>query len=361
MTGRTLFASYAFPPNELGYCGPADAGTRELAATRRGIRRRVAVPAGHRRRGGSRRSARRRRRAQLLGRRSAARQSRLGRAADPAAQRVHRSGHRPTRCPRRPRNVLAHHSFHVFVRLSVGSIPRSRSDHTPEGDAGLPDPMGHSRISGRRARRRSCRRRSRSTPVRWRSASPLAERVRWSKDGASLAPAPAAGRHVAAHWDWMCGNHDRRGMCRTGRGDAGDARPGQPATRARSPLTTGHAGRRSPRTTPARRRADRRRPRWPERRCARRTPSARGRRASTAAHRAELALDEFVEFRQPHATQPTPTERVLHGTPVPDRRPRAMLRRPVERPRRYAGADNTSVTAVASAAAVSGRTSCALP
>ncbi len=34
---------------------------------------------------------------------------------------------------------------------------------------------------------------------------PLAERVRWSKDGASLAPAPAAGDTVSAHWDWVCG------------------------------------------------------------------------------------------------------------------------------------------------------------
>jgi len=34
---------------------------------------------------------------------------------------------------------------------------------------------------------------------------PLAETVRWSKDGTSLAPPPAVGETVAAHWDWICG------------------------------------------------------------------------------------------------------------------------------------------------------------
>src|ERR1044072_3605564 len=32
MTGRELFACYAFPPNELGYCGPVDIPQDELAA-----------------------------------------------------------------------------------------------------------------------------------------------------------------------------------------------------------------------------------------------------------------------------------------------------------------------------------------
>src|SRR4029077_8474634 len=50
-----------------------------------------------------------------------------------------------------------------------------------------------------------------------------------------------------------------------------------------------------------------------------------------AAHRPELALDEFLEFRQPHPTQPTPTVRALHGTPVPDLRPRRCCRRLVWR------------------------------
>src|SRR5690242_7879977 len=32
MTGRALFANFAFPPNELGYCGPAEADYAELGS-----------------------------------------------------------------------------------------------------------------------------------------------------------------------------------------------------------------------------------------------------------------------------------------------------------------------------------------
>src|SRR5512139_1310757 len=35
MTGDALFARYAFPPNELGYCGPADTAVDELVARAR--------------------------------------------------------------------------------------------------------------------------------------------------------------------------------------------------------------------------------------------------------------------------------------------------------------------------------------
>ncbi|MDT5236485.1 MAG: hypothetical protein QOF47_2472, partial [Mycobacterium sp.] len=33
---------------------------------------------------------------------------------------------------------------------------------------------------------------------------PETERVNWSKDGVSLAPAPEPGATVSAHWDWVC-------------------------------------------------------------------------------------------------------------------------------------------------------------
>ena len=39
-------------------------------------------------------------------------------------------------------------------------------------------------------------------------AEPVAEAVRWSKDGISLAPAPQPGDVAAAHWDWICGRLD---------------------------------------------------------------------------------------------------------------------------------------------------------
>jgi hypothetical protein len=34
---------------------------------------------------------------------------------------------------------------------------------------------------------------------------PAVERVRWRKNGDSLAPPPTPGETVSAHWDWACG------------------------------------------------------------------------------------------------------------------------------------------------------------
>lgn len=41
-----------------------------------------------------------------------------------------------------------------------------------------------------------------------RLADPVAETVRWSKGGVSLAPAPEPGDIATAHWDWICGRVD---------------------------------------------------------------------------------------------------------------------------------------------------------
>jgi hypothetical protein len=35
---------------------------------------------------------------------------------------------------------------------------------------------------------------------------PVHERVRWRRDGTSLAPPPVPGQLVTAHWDWLCGS-----------------------------------------------------------------------------------------------------------------------------------------------------------
>lgn len=40
---------------------------------------------------------------------------------------------------------------------------------------------------------------------RLRLGDPRAERVRWHRDGTSLTEAPVPGDTVAAHWDWICG------------------------------------------------------------------------------------------------------------------------------------------------------------
>lgn len=39
-------------------------------------------------------------------------------------------------------------------------------------------------------------------------ADPIAETVRWRKGGLSLAPAPEPGDIATAHWDWICGRLD---------------------------------------------------------------------------------------------------------------------------------------------------------
>jgi hypothetical protein len=111
-------------------------------------------------------------------------------------------------------DVLAHHSFHVFV-----VYPWVRF---LQPDA--PDPVHPLRIL------QSCRIRwgvvdsvddehvvIESPPLRFDGGQlglgyPAPERVRWRRDdGVSLAPRPSPGATVAAHWDWVCGTLDESG------------------------------------------------------------------------------------------------------------------------------------------------------
>ena len=203
MSGRDLFACYAFPPNELGYCGPADTTQAELASHAREFDgawpylQAIAEAAG---------------------------------LSDPLDDDVVRNYWiggplldkvDPAELLTRLRevftgqvtgildditadNVLAHHSFHVFaVYPWVGFLDR--------------DPSTPLRVM------QACR-------IRWGTvesvdddhavitSAPLSfdhgalglgdtiqERVRWRTDDTSLAPAPVPGSIVAAHWDWVCG------------------------------------------------------------------------------------------------------------------------------------------------------------
>ena len=203
MSGRDLFACYAFPPNELGYCGPADTAQAELASHAKEFDgawpylQTIAEAAG---------------------------------LSDPLDDDVVRNYWiggplldkvDPVELLTRLRevftgqvtgildditadNVLAHHSFHVFaVYPWVGFLDR--------------DPSTPLRVM------QACR-------IRWGTvesvdddhavitSAPLTfddgalglgdaaqERVRWRKDDTSLAPAPIPGSIVAAHWDWVCG------------------------------------------------------------------------------------------------------------------------------------------------------------
>lgn len=107
----------------------------------------------------------------------------------------------------RPGEALAHHSFHVFVvypwirfldrdavrpvqvmqdcRVRWGSVESVQDDHA----------MIHSPPLV-------------FTDGRLLLGDPVAERVRWRKDGTSLAPPPVPGQTVSAHWDWVCGSLD---------------------------------------------------------------------------------------------------------------------------------------------------------
>jgi hypothetical protein len=204
MSGRETFACFAYPPNELGYCGPADVAHTELASHARefdgawpylqAIADAVGVsdpldedvvrsywvggplldkvdPA------------------ELLSRlRGAFKGQVTGMLADlPDAT-----------------HALAHHSFHVFVvypwvrfldrdpttPLRVMQDCRIRCGKVESIDG------EHAEIVSRRLTFDD------GTLALGDSGS---ERVRWSKDGDSLAPAPTPGEMVSAHWDWVCG------------------------------------------------------------------------------------------------------------------------------------------------------------
>jgi Family of unknown function (DUF6390) len=209
--GYRLFARYAFPPNELGYCGPADAGVllrgdnpADVAAHARAFDgawpylRAIADAAeiGDPLDEEVVRSywvggplLERVDPAALLSRlRTDFKGQLTGLLADLAS----------------PSGVLAHHSFHVFAvypwirfldrdpttplqvmqdcRIRWGTVESVQGEHAV----------------------------ILSRPLRFEAGmltlgDATTERVRWSKGGVSLVAAPAPGDAVAAHWDWVCG------------------------------------------------------------------------------------------------------------------------------------------------------------
>jgi hypothetical protein len=202
MTGRDLFARYAFPPNELGYCGPADTAQSELASHAKEFDgawpylKAIADTAGG-----------------------------VGPLDDDVVRNYWVGGELldnvdPDELLIRLRgaftgqvtglldavagaNVLAHHSFHVFVvypwvlfldrdpstplrvmqdcRIRWGRVDSVDRDHAVIVSAPL--------TFDRRVLA---------------LGDATAERVRWRKDGESATPPPAAGSLVTAHWDWVC-------------------------------------------------------------------------------------------------------------------------------------------------------------
>ena len=205
MSGHDTFACYAFPPNELGYCGPADVSLTALASHAREFDgawpylQAIADAAG---------------------------------ISDPLDEDVVRSywvgG--PLLDKVDPAGLLsclqntftgqvtgilndltsqahalAHHSFHVFVvypwvrfldrdpttpvrvmqdcRIRWGTVDSVTDDRAEMISRPLSFDAGVLALG-----------------------DPRVETVRWSKNGASLAPPPAPGDTVSAHWDWVCGS-----------------------------------------------------------------------------------------------------------------------------------------------------------
>jgi hypothetical protein len=200
MTGRELFACYAFPPNELGYCGPADTAQNELASHAQEFDgawpylRAIADAAGiddpldddvvrNYWVGGP-----------LLAKVD----------GDELLTRLRTSfTGQVTGILDTVESALAHHSFHVFAvypwvrfldrdpatplkvmqdcRIRWGTVESVDDDHAVIRSAPLTFDAGALRLG-----------------------DDIRERVRWRKDGTSLTPAPVEGNVVAVHWDWVC-------------------------------------------------------------------------------------------------------------------------------------------------------------
>ncbi|HEX2214823.1 MAG TPA: DUF6390 family protein [Mycobacterium sp.] len=202
--GRELFGRYAYPPNELGYCGPTDGGgTSALASHAQefdGAWPYLATIAG------------------AVGACDVLDEDVVTSywIGGPALGKVD-----PTQLLDRIRTafkgqvtglldavpaapeVLAHHSFHVFVvypwirflrrdaqtalgvmqdcRIRWGTVESVESEHAVLSSRSLQLDDGMLLLG-----------------------PPQATAVRWRKGDVSLAPAPAPGAVVSAHWDWIC-------------------------------------------------------------------------------------------------------------------------------------------------------------
>lgn len=202
--GRALFARYAFPPNELGYCGPDGGDAAELGAHAKEFDGAwpyltaiaewakdsdpldehvvrsywVGGPALSTVDPGS-----------LLARLRAAFRGQVTGLLDEVSPTPH---------------VLAHHSFHVFVVypwirfLSHHEATAIRVMQACRIRWGTVESVAGEQVTVT------------SQPLivdegRLTLGQPRPELVRWKKGELSLGPVPATGATVSMHWDWVCG------------------------------------------------------------------------------------------------------------------------------------------------------------
>ncbi len=209
LNGWQLFARFAFPPNELGYCGPPDAsvllegrGRDDILGHAQGFDgawpylEEIAVASGlddpldadvvrNYWLGGS-----------------------LLEAVDPGvlSARLRRVfARQPTGLLDRIHGcALAHHSFHVFVVypwirfLDVDPTTPLRILQACRIRWGVVDSVDDEHVV-------LVSRALELAGGRLRLGEQVAESVRWCRDGVALAPSPSPGDTVAAHWDWTCG------------------------------------------------------------------------------------------------------------------------------------------------------------
>ena len=203
--GQALFAQYAYPPNELGYCGPTDGGgTSGLASHAKEFDGAWPYLAAI---------------AEAVGASDPLDEDVVGSywvggpplaEVDPAALltrlRTSFQGQVTGLLDAVPAaaGVLAHHCFHVFVvypwvrfldrdsatalgvmqdcRIRWGTVESVEGEHAMIASRPLQLADGALTLG-----------------------APGPQRVRWKKGELSLAPSPAPGSIVSAHWDWVCG------------------------------------------------------------------------------------------------------------------------------------------------------------
>ncbi|MDQ2636569.1 MAG: DUF6390 family protein [Actinomycetota bacterium] len=202
-TGQTLFGRYAYPPNELGYCGPADGGGTSGLASHAAefdgawpYLRAIAEALGSDALdeqvvdsywvGGP--ALYKVDPAELLARLRSAFTGQLTGLLDMVSPSS---------------DVLAHHSFHVFVvypwvrflgRDAATAVHVMQNCRVRWGTVESVDDQ-RAVIS--------------SHPLQFDDGrlmlgTPQTETLHWAKGGVSLIQAPAPGTVVSAHWDWVC-------------------------------------------------------------------------------------------------------------------------------------------------------------